>query len=206
MIRDLRPLLGQVDPTAQQLVPLLDFIGLYKPELTGFFANVAGATQARSQATGVHYLRTTNPFNPENLAVYPRRIGSNRPNAYMKPRGFDNLRSGVEVYEDRHCNRAVPGIGNQPLPIPELPAVPAAPALPVPVPVPTVVPTVVPTPPTAEQLQALIPGELLDRINKFAFSNAPAGSVPAPPCKKQAPYTYGGETTQYPHVKAGTGR
>ena len=56
------------------------------------------------------------------------------------------------------------------------------------------------------QAQALIPNELLDRINKFAFSNAPAGSVPAPPCRKQGPYTYGGETTQYPHVKAGTGR
>ena len=204
VLRDLRPLLGQVDPAAQQLVPLLDFLGLYKPELTAFFANVASATQAKSQATGVHYLRTTNPFNPENLAVYPRRIGTNRPNPYMKPRGFDNLPRGVEVYEDRHCGRAVPGIGNQPLPVPEVPVpVPGAPALPdLPVPV----PTVVPAPPTAEQLQALVPNELLDRINKFAFSNAPAGSVPAPPCRKQAPYTYGGDTTQYPHVKAGTGR
>ena len=181
VIRDLRPLLGQVDPAARQLVPLLDFLGLYKPELTGFFANVAAATQARSQSTGVHYLRTTNPFNPENLAVYPRRIGSNRPNPYMLSRGFDKLGSGVEVYEDRHCNRAVPGVGNQPLPLPDAPA--AA--------------------PTAEQLQALVPDGLLQRINRFAFANAPAGSVPAPPCRKQAPYAYGGETTQYPHVKAG---
>jgi hypothetical protein len=68
------------------------------------------------------------------------------------------------------------------------------------------VPTVVPPPPTTDQLQALVPNELLDRINKFAFANAPAGSVPAPACKNQGPYTYGGETTQYPHVKAGTGR
>jgi phospholipid/cholesterol/gamma-HCH transport system substrate-binding protein len=168
VIRDLRPLLGQVDPAARQLVPLLDFLGLYKPELTGFFANVAAATQARSQSTGVHYLRTTNPFNPENLAVYPRRIGSNRPNAYLRSRGFDELPSGVDVYEDRHCSRAVPGIGNQPPP-----------------------------------LQALVPDELLERIRRFAFAGAPAGSVPAPPCAKQAPYAYGGETTQYPHVKAG---
>ena len=66
-----------------------------------------------------------------------------------------------------------------------------------PVPVPT------PTLPTTEELQALVPDELLDRINKYAFANAPAGTVPAPACKKQAPYNYGGETTQYPHVKAG---
>ena len=31
VLQDLRPLLAQVDPAAQQLVPLLDFIGLYKP-------------------------------------------------------------------------------------------------------------------------------------------------------------------------------
>ena len=193
VLRDLRPLLGQVDPAARQLVPLLDFLALYRPELTGFFANVAGATQARSQSTGVHYLRTTNPFNPENLAVYPRRIGSNRPNPYVKPGGSGNIAGGLEVYEERHCDRAVPGIGNQPLPVPAAPALPDA------------VPTVVPTPPTAEQLQALVPDELLERVNRFAFANAPAGSVPAPACTKQAPYTDGGVTTQYPQVKARTG-
>jgi virulence factor Mce-like protein len=204
VLRDARPLLAQVDPAATQLVPILDFIGLYKPELTAFFANVVGATQARDTATRVHYLRTTNPFNPENLAAYPRRLGTNRPNPYMKPGGFNKLRTGLEVYEDRHCGRAIPGIGNEAGPLPQvLPtptAVPSLPGLPVPT------PTVVPTPPTTEQLQALVPNELLDRINKFAFANAPAGSVPAPACKKQAPYDYGGETTQYPHVKAGAGR
>jgi len=200
VLQDLRPFLAQVDPAATQLVPILDFVGLYRPELNSFFANVTAATQART-AAGVHYLRTTNPLNPENLAVYPRRIGTNRPNPYAQPQMFQKLRSGLEVFEDRHCNRAVPGIGNDTGVLPQLPA-PTAPTLPgLPVPVPTVVPT-----PTTEQLQALVPDELLDRINKFAFANAPAGSVPAPPCKKQAPYTYGGETTQYPHVKAGTGR
>jgi phospholipid/cholesterol/gamma-HCH transport system substrate-binding protein len=197
VIRDARPLIAQADPSAQQIVPILDFIGLYKSELTAFFGNVVAATQARSPSTQVHYLRTTNPFNPENLAVYPRRIGSNRPNPYMQPRGFDKLPSGLEVYEDRHCGRAVPGLGNEQLPLPEASATP---------PLPVPVPSVVPTPPTTDQLQALVPDELLDRIDRFAFSNAPAGSVPAPPCRKQAPYTYGGDTTQYPHVKAGTGR
>jgi hypothetical protein len=88
-----------------------------------------------------------------------------------------------------------------PVPVPDLP-------VPLPVPTPTAVPVPTPPPgPTTEQLQALIPNELLDRINKFAFSNSPVGGpVPAPPCRKQAPYDYAGERTQYPHVKAGTGR
>ena len=108
-------------------------------------------------------------------------------------------------------NRAVPGIGNEQLPlVSDLPPVPtpSAPLPDVPLPVPT--PTPVPTPqpgPTTAQLQALIPNELLDRINKFAFANSPVGGpVPAPPCKQQAPYDYAGERTLYPHVKAGTGR
>jgi virulence factor Mce-like protein len=198
VLQDLRPLLAQVDPAATQLVPILDFIGLYKGELSAFFANVVAATQARSSSR-VHYLRTTNPLNPENLAVYPRRIGTNRPNPYAQPGMFNKLRSGLEVFEDRHCNRAVPLITNEPGVLPQLPPAPALPDLPVPV------PTVVPTP-TTEQLQGLVSNDLLDRINRFGFANAPPGTVPAPPCRKQAPYTYGGETTQYPHVKAGTGR
>ena len=58
-------------------------------------ASARQATVAATQATTVandqqlHYLRTTNPFNPENLAVYPRRLGTNRPNAYTKPNAFD---------------------------------------------------------------------------------------------------------------------
>jgi phospholipid/cholesterol/gamma-HCH transport system substrate-binding protein len=198
VLHDLRPLLAQIDPAAQQLVPILDFVGLYKPELNAFFANVVGATQARSTSTRVHYLRTTNPFNPENLAAYPRRIGTNRPNPYAKPGMGNKLRGGMEVYEDRHCGRAVPGVANNADVLPQIvPETPALPGLPVPVPTPL---------PTTEQLEGLVPDKLLDRINKFAFANAPAGSVPAPPCKNQGPYTYSGETTQYPHVKAGTGR
>ena len=197
VLKDVRPFLAQVDPAAQQLVPLLDFLGLYKPELNAFFANVVAATQARSTSTRVHYLRTTNPLNPENLAVYPRRLGTNRPNAYAQPGMFNKLRSGLEVYEDRHCGRAIPGVSNDADSLTSIVPTPPLPGVPVPVPTPL---------PTDEQLQALVPNELLDRINKFAFANAPAGTAPTPACKKQAPYNYAGETTQYPHVKAGTGR
>ena len=54
----------------------------------------------RPAASQLHYLRTTNPFNPENLAVYPRRLGTNRTNAYTKPNAFDKLRTGLRVLRD----------------------------------------------------------------------------------------------------------
>src|SRR4051794_13474236 len=97
VLRDLRPLLAQIDPAANQLVPILDWIGLYKRELTSFFANTVGATQAKTPGLPIHYLRTTNPLNAENLAVYPKRIGTNRPNPYTYPGAFDRLAKGLQV-------------------------------------------------------------------------------------------------------------
>ena len=56
----------------------------------------------------MHYLRTTNPLNPENLAVYPRRIGTNRPNAYALPGDYTQLTSGLPEFDNRHCGNGVP--------------------------------------------------------------------------------------------------
>ena len=112
ILEDLRPLLAQIDPAGRQLVPITDFLALYKSEITAFFANTVATTQARDISTRVHYLRTTNPFNLENLAVYPRRLGTNRTNPYMLPRGYDKLARGCDSFETRHCGRALPTISS----------------------------------------------------------------------------------------------
>jgi hypothetical protein len=59
---------------------------------------------------------------------------------------------------------------------------------------------------TPEQAQALIPDELLARIQEFAFGGATGAGPVSPPCRKQGPFTFGGETTQYPHVNARSGK
>jgi len=196
IVRDLRPLLAQTDPALRQLIPILEFLGAYKSELNAFFANTAAATQAFDPGTRLHYLRTTNPLNAENLAAYPRRIGSNRPNPYQLPGGYKRLAKNLQVYENRHCGRTVPTITTAP-PVASPTAVPTVTA---PVPVPTVVavPSVVPTvvPPEVSG----ITDQLLAQINQFVF---PAqGAVPAPPCEKQGKFTTGGDITDYPHVKS----
>jgi phospholipid/cholesterol/gamma-HCH transport system substrate-binding protein len=201
VLEDARPLIGQLDPATQQLTPMLQFIGLYKRELTSFFANTSAATEARDPGTPLHYLRTTNPLNPENLAVYPTRVPTNRPNPYRLPNGFDELPQGLPVYEDRQCSGTLPTITNVPLDtvsdvatgvantvtgltgslLPPIPQVPLTPA----------------------QAQALIPDDLLARIQKYAFAGgtSPASAL-APPCRKQGPFDFGGARTQYPHVNA----
>jgi phospholipid/cholesterol/gamma-HCH transport system substrate-binding protein len=50
-----------------------------------------------------------------------------------------------------------------------------------------------------EQMLELIPAELLARINQYAYVNSAV--PPAPPCRRQGPYDFGGERTQYPHVR-----
>ena len=119
VLEDTRPLLGQLVPATAQLTPAVDFIGLYKRDLGSFFANSAAATQAKDAGTQLHYLRTSNPVNLENLAVYPRRLPTNRPNPYRLPNGFDEINQGLAVYEDRQCSAAnlIPSITNTPVDI-----------------------------------------------------------------------------------------
>jgi phospholipid/cholesterol/gamma-HCH transport system substrate-binding protein len=165
----LHPLLADFDPVLRQINPILLGLGSYKSELTAFFANTVGATQAYTipkPGVQLHYLRTMNPVNPENFAVYPRRIGSNRPNPYAYPRNFDNLPQGMPAYETRQCGRGDPTIVNP--------------------------------------LTGILPQELQDNIQKYAFG-AQSGTVPAPPCKQQGPFPFQGETSQFPHVKPSTG-
>ncbi|RKQ93697.1 virulence factor Mce-like protein [Solirubrobacter pauli] len=211
VLQDTRPFLGQLVPATAQLTPAVDFIGQYKRELTSFFANAGSATQARDSRTGLHYLRTSNPLNPENLAAYPNRLPTNRPNPYTKPGNFDQLNTGLPVYEDRQCSTAnlIPSIVNTPIdlvndvvapvvsPVPTVQ--PVIPGLPLP---PINLPPIPQIPLTPEQASALIPTELLQRIQQYAFGGAGNAGLVAPPCKNQGPFEFGGERTQYPHVNA----
>lgn len=198
-LEDLRPLLAQLDPATAQLTPAVDFLGQYRRELTAFFANTTAATQAVDPGSRLHYLRTTNPFNPENLAAYPKRLPTNRPNPYQQPGAFDQIRRGLPVYENRQCtgDNLMPQLTNTGVDL--VNAVATA--------VPTSVagiqlPPFPQVPLTPEQAQALIPDQLLQQIQQFAFGTVPGGQVAAPPCRKQGPFEFGGERTQYPHVNA----
>jgi phospholipid/cholesterol/gamma-HCH transport system substrate-binding protein len=196
VLRDLRPLLGQVDPALRQLNPVLEALGFYKRELNAFFANTVAATQATtvSPKGPLHYLRTSNPFNPENLAVYPKRLPSNRPTPYALPGHFDQIRDGLPQYETRHCGRgALPSIVNTPQQI--APAAPL-PDLSLPAPVPAPVPDVENVVNGVYEL----PDKLFSDILRFAFPSGPPEGV-APPCKQQGKFPFQGELLQYPHVK-----
>ena len=178
ILDDTTPLLGQLEPFLRNLNPMLDYLGLYKREIVTFFANDSASTQAVDRPPGaktpVHYLRTANPLNPENLSVYPARIVSNRSNPYTAPGGYATL--PLKVFGTYLCGTAK---------VPELVTPATLPELPVPLP---------------GDLTDLLPEELRNGVNQFALNS---GTVPAPPCEEQAPNgNLVGQPGKYAQVKA----
>jgi phospholipid/cholesterol/gamma-HCH transport system substrate-binding protein len=114
-LKELTPLLAATDPVLRNVNPILDWLGLYKQDVASFFALDAAATQATDLPPGasspIHYLRTTNPINPEVLAAYPNRLASSRSNPYRLPGGYLRLASGaLDVFGTYLCtsNRVAP--------------------------------------------------------------------------------------------------
>ena len=194
-LNQLKPLLGQLDPWLRQINPALTGLGFYKTELNAFFANTVAATQAINVPEGdsdirLHYLRTSNPANPEILSVYPRRIGSNRPNPYQFPLAFNGLPSGLPVFENRQCGNGVPTVLSAQA-ITDI--------------VGGAVSGLLPPGLTPAQLGTILPPDLRALIDKFVYGGAAPNAIPAPPCNKQGPFpaqgtTCAGTLTDYPHV------
>jgi virulence factor Mce-like protein len=204
LLGELSPALGELDPTLRQLNPILNLLRAYRSELTAFFANSAAATQAVG-TDGVHYLRTVSPQNPENLAAYPRRIGSNRTNAYRAPRGFDALDrpGGPASYETRHCGAGVPRLatGDTAALATELQRL-----------IPALRDTDAPADPLAQSPRQRAE-QIAANLGEYFFG-IPGGTggaaTPAPPCRQQGPFRIeegalvasGGTLSQYPRVEA----
>jgi phospholipid/cholesterol/gamma-HCH transport system substrate-binding protein len=102
-----RPVFQILDPALRELLPVVQYLGLFKQDLVTSFANLAAATQASqpSQAGGppVHYLRVVVPFTQEGLATQGKRMPSNRHNPYFTPEPLRKLSQGLEAFD---CSNA----------------------------------------------------------------------------------------------------
>jgi virulence factor Mce-like protein len=109
---DLPPLLTRLDPYLQDFNAIFEGLGRYRAEIAAFLANVSAATQGSlGQLDGetLHNIRTSGPLGPEALAAYPRRLTTNRSNAYVAPGGYASL--PLESFETRHCPGGAPPDG-----------------------------------------------------------------------------------------------
>jgi virulence factor Mce-like protein len=166
------PLLENLRPVLHNLDPFLQFMGQNVPEALGSFANFTAATQAHlgdsntaNQGPPLHYLRTMQVLSPESLAIYTKRIGTNRANPYSQPGAFNTLgNGGLKVFEGGACADSAPSVSG----------------------------------PSNETISQT----LIEQLIQFHIANAPEtpNAVPAPACNQQGPFTFNGQTSQYPHV------
>ncbi|HKB35540.1 MAG TPA: hypothetical protein VKD72_03745, partial [Gemmataceae bacterium] len=186
---DLPPVLSQLVPFTQQLTPLVESIGRYQRDVTGFLGNVTAATNAvaatESNAPG-HYIRGSSPLVPEDLAVFgpttgaQNRLSFSRTNPYNAPNSALNVANGLDTFNTLPCSGYTVGFnpsdafytGN---------------------------------PNFADRAYfENTPQEILDQIKEFAFRGQnPSAGIPAPDCKKQPPQPSIGQIadmTDYTHV------
>jgi virulence factor Mce-like protein len=110
VLKNLPPLFDDFQPFLRNANPMVDYIGKNKREVTGFFANVTAASQARDLTdvlpeahTPVHYVRTAALLTPEALSFYPRPLGTSRLNAYAPSGSLDSLKSGLSIFGTGPC-------------------------------------------------------------------------------------------------------
>lgn len=115
------PLLAATSPVLHNFNPFFQYLSEYVPELQALFANAASATEFRAKNTndqgGVlqHALKIMQVIEPEGLAIYPSRIGTNRANAYPQPGTFHLLASGLPVFSSASCANSAPSLSGPPL-------------------------------------------------------------------------------------------
>jgi phospholipid/cholesterol/gamma-HCH transport system substrate-binding protein len=100
------PFLARLTPYLGNLVPVIDYINDYRREIAAFFANSTATTQGTlpsAYSANLHYLRTSNPINPELLTRYQTRPSSNRGNPYLAPGGYAKLLRGLPVFGRYLC-------------------------------------------------------------------------------------------------------
>ena len=181
---DLPPLLTRLPPFLDELTPIIQVVGDYRHEVTGFLGNVTASTNAKNdEGNGPrNYLRTIPAFNPEMLSAYPQRLRSNRNNPYIQPKGYLKLKSGLQSFQTVQCGSGINSI---------LDANAAA----------------NPDFNSHTDDDPLLAQDLLNRIKTFVFTEQQqSNDIPQAPCRKQPNQaSIGGafkEFTDYLHVRA----
>lgn len=182
------PVLENLRPVLHNLEPFLKFTGTYVPELQAFFANLTAASnfQGKNSSLGAegatsgpkqHLLTSLSVLNPQALSLYSSAIGTSRQNPYQQPGASNSLPSGLPVFSSSNCANSSPAVEG---------------------------------PPTEAVSQELIENltssqHLNSKKESVEFgpiANKPEteNAVKAPPCRQQGPFTWNGESSQFPHV------
>jgi virulence factor Mce-like protein len=161
-------------PILHNFDPFLQYLGEYVPELQAFFANFTASTQA-------HGGNTNTPGGPQQH--------------YLRIMNVLNPESLAVYAKQPGTNRANPyfkpgafsAIANGGLQVFSTNG------------------CANPVPSVSGPPNATISQELINQLIEFNVANAPEtpNKIPAPACNQQGPFTFNGQTSQYPHVVYG---
>ncbi|MCW3016179.1 MAG: hypothetical protein JWO02_3271 [Solirubrobacterales bacterium] len=99
-----RPLLAQLQSAGRDLVPVVQYVNLFRNEAVTSLSNLGAATQA-VDAQGQHYLRTIIPIVNESIGGQLTRFGTNRHNPYLAPDEGRDL-AGGKGFSSSDCRNA----------------------------------------------------------------------------------------------------
>jgi phospholipid/cholesterol/gamma-HCH transport system substrate-binding protein len=189
---DLPPLLTELPNFTRQLNPIVSMIGRYQSDVTGLLGNATGATNAQiSNEAGnlSHYIRSSAPLYPEDLAMFgpdatkEHRLAYSRSNPYPAANSALDVIGGLFTFDTRACTTP-PGLTAQLGPDTDY----------------------VGHPEWDNRATFDTPQQLLDELKSTAFRDqASTSSLPAVACRKQAAQPSLGqipELTDFTHVYA----
>ncbi len=166
------PLLENIRPVLHNFDPFLQYTDEYIPEVQAFFANFAASTQA--------HLGNSNTAGQGPPLHYLRSMQILSPESLA----IYTKRLGVNRANPYFQPGAFRALGNGGLQVFETGScAPSAPAV------------------SGPGNETISEG-LIEDLIKFHIANAPEtpNEVPAPACNKQGPFSFNGQSSQYPHV------
>ena len=167
------PVLENIRPVLHNLDPFLQYTGEYVPELQAFFANLTAASQASEKNSNTNGKGPKEHFLTTMAVLSPESLA-----IYPNRIGTDRGNAYPQPGAFRSLSSGLSVFSSSAC---------AGSA-----------PSVNPNGAETETISKTI----LEQLVKFGVANAPetANKVPAPACNQQDPFTFNGQTSQFPHV------
>ena len=169
------PLIENFSPVLHNFDPFLQYTGEYVPELQAFFANFTAATEAHDKNSDNPGAGVEEHYLRSLQAVVPQGLA-----VYSQRIGTDRANPYFKP-------GAFSGLGSGLQAFSTSSCANSA-------------PSVGGTP------NATVTKSIIEQLIELHVANAPessANSVPAPPCLQQSPFTFNGQSSQFPHVVYG---
>jgi phospholipid/cholesterol/gamma-HCH transport system substrate-binding protein len=165
------PVLENTSPVLHNFDPFLKYVGEYVPELQALFANVTAASEAHTNNSNTGGQGPAQHYLRSVQVVTPQGLG-----VYNQRIGTDRGNPYFKPGTFSSLASGLPVFSNST-------CANSAPAV-------------------TGPANATVTQGIIEQLIELHVANAPetANSVPAPPCLQQSPFTFNGQTSQFPHV------